>query len=396
MRCLWLTWTDPQPEHDGQRIYSGRLIDAVAAAGATIDVLCFASGKSPRQYGTTEGRVRWWPAPRALPPRWKSLFSPLPNIAYRFGVPTMRRALRDWASRKRWDAVVLDGLYAGWALPFLSNLRGPDGRSPRIVYVSHNHEETLRAGIARDYTGNPAMKAALHLDAAKTRRLERGMVDRADLITAITDQDARRYHSLRPDKRLIVLSPGYAGDRVPYRLITSDHPRRAIIVGSFEWIAKRMNLERFLSVADPLFAAKGAELHVVGSGDPAFLDRLRNRFQATHLLGSVPEIRSHLAEARIAIVPELTGGGFKLKVLDYVFNRLPVASLDGAVAGVPLQAPDSLLSFPTLESLACGVISAIDDLPLLNALHDRAYAACTTSFEWHKRGESLLAHTAAA
>ena len=46
--CLWVTWTDPQPEHDGQRIYSGRLIEALASAGARVDVLCFASKGSQR------------------------------------------------------------------------------------------------------------------------------------------------------------------------------------------------------------------------------------------------------------------------------------------------------------------------------------------------------------
>jgi glycosyltransferase involved in cell wall biosynthesis len=393
-RCLWVTWTDPQPEHDGQRIYSGRLIDAAAEAGALIDVLCFASEGSTRQHGTTEGRVLWWPTPRTARPGWASLLSPLPNVAYRAGAPSLRRALRWSGAERSWDAIILDGLSAGWALPLLDGLKGNGDRPPRVIYVSHNHEESTRARVANDYRGNPVVKTALRLDAAKARRLERRMVDRADLVTAITGFDAERFIARRPDKRVIVLSPGYAGRRVPRRLITADHPRRAILVGSFDWLAKRMNLERFLAVADPLFAATGTELHVVGNGAPAFLDDLRQRFRATRIVGAVPAIEPHLSEARIAVVPELTGGGFKLKVLDYVFNRLPIAALDGSVTGVPLRDPESLLSFATFEDLARGVVNAIDDLPLLNRLHEQAYAACADQFEW--RSDRLLTQAVAA
>ena len=394
VHCLWLTWTDPQPEHDGQRIYSGRLIDALANAGAAVDVLCYVSEGSRRRHGTVEGRVSWWPAPRASRPGWASLFSPLPNLAYRADSAPMRQALRRAATERAWDAVVLDGLWAGWALPLLANLRGPGGHPPHVAYVAHNHEESTRTRVAADYRGNPLMKTALRLDSVKVRRLERRMVDRADLVTAITPDDAERFIEPRPDKRVIVLPPGYAGQRIPRRLITADHPRRAIVVGSFDWLAKRMNLERFLAVADPLFAASGTELHIVGNGDPAFIDHLRRRHTATRFVGAVPTIEPHLAEARIAVVPELTGGGFKLKVLDYVFNRLPIAAITGSVTGVPLRAPESLLDFPSLEALARGVVAAIDDLPLLNSIQDRAYAACADQFEWRKRGERLLAYTA--
>src|SRR5258708_23990069 len=38
-RCLWLTLADPEPRHNGQYVYSGGLIDAVAEAGGTVEVL---------------------------------------------------------------------------------------------------------------------------------------------------------------------------------------------------------------------------------------------------------------------------------------------------------------------------------------------------------------------
>ena len=244
MRCLWLTWIDPKPEHDGQRIYSGRLIDAVAAAGAGIDVLCFSSDGSSRRTGTVESNVTWWPVAAQFRPHWASVLSPLPNIAYRCDTRDKRQALMNLLSEPAWDAIVLDGLYTGWALPHIDRFFPGGGHRPLVVYVAHNHEESTRAGIARDYSGNPVTRALLRHDATKVRRTERRMVDRADLVTAITEEDAALFAERRPDKRLIVLPPGYAGRRVARRTITASLPRRVILVGSFGWFAKRMNIWR--------------------------------------------------------------------------------------------------------------------------------------------------------
>ncbi len=396
MRYLWLTWTDPAPEHDGQRIYSGRLIDALASAGAEVDVLCFANPESPRRPGVAEGNIRWWPVPRAINRAFASVFSQLPNIAYRSYTRDMLRGLRTLASHKRWDTVVLDGLYTGWALPHLGELSGPSGGQPRVVYVSHNHEQSLRPGIAQNFRGNPVKAAFLRRDAGKAARTERAMIDRAHLITAITDSDAALFRRDRPDRRVVVLTPGYAGRRLPRRQITGDLPRRAMILGSFDWIAKRMNLEEFVALADPIFAAAGAELQVVGNSDPGYLERLNRRARATRFVGAVPEIEPYLGQSRIAVVPERSGGGFKLKVLDYVFHRLPIAALAGSVSGTPLQPTRSILTFDSFERLASGVVAALDDLPLLNALQDQAYAACAEEFDWKRRGQAFLAETSAA
>jgi glycosyltransferase involved in cell wall biosynthesis len=152
-----------------------------------------------------------------------------------------------------------------------------------------------------------------------------------------------------------------------------------------------MNIEEFVTVADPLFAATAAELHVVGSGEPSFLEQMRKAVKATVFTGTVETIDTHLDQARIAVVPERSGGGFKLKVLEYVFNRLPILALDGSIAGVPLRHNDSILLCENHQALARNVVRAMDDLDLLNRMQDRAYQACRDRFDWMTRGQTLAA-----
>ena len=396
MRCLWLNWIDPVPEHDGQRIYSGRMIAAMAAAGAEIDVLCAASAGSHRRDGDCEDGVTWRLVNHGFPPAWASIASPLPHIAHRSAVAKMRGRLAGMLEERSWDCVVFDGLGTGWALDAVLLRRHADRPRRRLVYISHNHEATTRASVAAGIPRRSLRGTLLRHDARKAGRLERRLVEAADLITAITPEDARLFEAgIAGNKPVVQLSPGYQGRRVAERVITGDVPRRAIMVGSFDWIAKQMNLREFLAAADRLFSDAGARLDVVGAGDPRFFDSLRGDLKATRLVGHVESITPYLEQARIAVVPERLGGGFKLKVLEYVFNRLPIAALEGSVAGTPLAPDDSMLSFDTHPSLARGVLNALDDLGLLNRIQSAAYQACAERFDWSDRGRRLAASIAA-
>ncbi|HEX6958799.1 MAG TPA: glycosyltransferase family 4 protein [Ferrovibrio sp.] len=389
MHCLWVTYADPEPRHNGQYVYSGGLIDALAGSGARVDVVGLARpGQSASTKRSTDA-VRWWLADFQAKPSWMSLLSPLPHVADRGRTPALQRMLASRLASETPDVIVFDGISAAWALrPVLKCYNGA-GRRPKLVYVSHNHETSLRPEVARGQQ-NPIKRQILQYDAAKAVMLERALLDTVDLVTAITAEDRKLYLQQKIRCPIEVLPPGYDGDRLDERRITQDLPRRAIIVGSFDWIAKRMNLEEFISIADPLFAEHGAELQVVGSAEAEFLKRLRQRVHATQFTGAVEDIDPYMRQSRIALVPERHGGGFKLKVLDYVFNRMPILALYGSVAGVPLQQEDSILLYPDLEALARGVLRVIDDCDRLNRLQDRAFASCQDAFDWPSRGRQLM------
>jgi glycosyltransferase involved in cell wall biosynthesis len=334
----------------------------------------------------------WWLPGEPLDPlqsRWGSLASLLPHTAYRCRTAEMQRVLHNLLQRGGWDGIVFDGISVGWALAPVRAFYAGKSERPRLIYVSHNHEESLRHQVA-DSQRAFFRRQAVRLDAAKVARLERDLVDQVDFVTAITPEDLQLYERRRNGKPMGVLTPGYRGRKLSQREIDGRVPRRAVIVGSFDWIAKRMNLEEFVEVADPMFAEGGAELVAVGSAEERFLKRLRQRTTASHFTGTVPDVTRYMDEARIAIVPERNGGGFKLKVLEYVFNRIPVFALRGSFAGVPLVHGDSVMLYPDHQALARGVLDTIDDVERLNRLQERAYAACRDRFDWASRGRQIL------
>jgi polysaccharide biosynthesis protein PslH len=102
-----------------------------------------------------------------------------------------------------------------------------------------------------------------------------------------------------------------------------------------------------------------------------------------------------MRQARLALVPDLLGG-FKLKGLDYVFNRLPILAMRVALPGMPLEDGTNIGLFDSHPAMADGVVELIDDFPRLNAWQAAAYDACADRFDWRRIGHHLVQHLAKA
>ncbi len=386
MRCLWIAREMPFPLDSGDRIYSANMIAALADAGSDVHVVGHLTGGPPARWRTPQ--IHWHVVPGGRPSNARAVLRTLPL----FAAVQDTRNFRDRLARlleRRWDCIVIDQCGSGWALPMLADARGRSGARPTIVYLSHNHEETLWRDMCRMADGSIGKRLALWQNAVKVRLLERRLARSVDLVTTITAEDAERFAARAPQARRLVLTPGYGGPVRSERRIDTDCPRRVVLVGSFRWAIKQENLRQFLAVADPVFAEHGIGFDVVGDVPQALRESLSATTRATRLHGFVDDPAAIFANARIALVPELIGGGFKLKFLDYVFARLPVATLGGAAAGLPPALRASMLCSDDLEGLVKSVLEHIDDTERLDTMQRDAFGMAAALYRWRDRGSAL-------
>ncbi len=397
MNVLWITLADPEPATNGQLIYSQGLIEAAVGAGLDLCVVGLSRHEKSEAPADQRG-LTWRLVPERPRARWRCLLSVLPRSAQRGSSWPMRQTLRSALAGRApnggpWDAVVFDSICAGWALAEVLRHRSASRFPPKLVHVAHNCEALVARHIVGESRG--LRRLVKTIDAFKVERLERRLVAEADLVTSNTPDDSRAFAALvaaTPAATPVAfLPPGYGGPRVAERTIDDRVPRRAVIVGSFDWPPKRISLERFLGAAVPAFAAAGIELQVVGEVEASYLADVRARYPSVDFVGRVADARPYMAAARIGVVPDLLGG-FKLKGLDYVFNRLPIMAMRIALPGMPLQDGRSIGLFDSHEALAEGVVALIDDLDALNSRQRAAFAACAARFDWATIGRHLMRH----
>jgi polysaccharide biosynthesis protein PslH len=386
LNCLWLTRMDPIPPDAGDLTYSLHLLKSLRRADIRLTVLATRRAGDLARRARANG-IEWVLVPRENRRETgrlavRSLFSRLPNVAVQHNTAAFRRALSVQMARD-WDAIIVDHLGMGWVWPAVEAYQR---RKAGVVsvFVAHNCEGEVRRNVARNFRGSIVRKIGLSVDATKADLLEKKLLGRSDLVTVITAEDLCFFGGL---EKALLLPPGYAGVRVPRREIDDATPRRALILGSATWLAKEMNLIEFATAADKLFYKHQIALWVVGRMPDHF--RLKRHFLATRFLGFVEDLGPILRSVRIGIVAERTGGGFKLKSLDYIFNRVPIAAIKGSIAGLPLTPGLHYLSFGSMRELAEGIAAVIDDIKRLNSLQQAAYEKCSTVFDWGDRGRTF-------
>lgn len=394
-KLLWLARAIPLPLDAGDRIYTARFAQAVADIGADVHFLGLADSDRPLAsvQDALGAAVKWEAIRSPLEPPWRAVAHTLPLVSVRHATRAYLDRISNLVRAAQYDAIILDQYAMGFALPVISR---ESSKRPAIVHIAHDFETEVTRDIARNYRDNLLVKLALHENARRTAALERRLTLDSDLIVAISDADAARFRALKPGREIMVARPGFSAPVLRERVIDARVPRRAVILGSYRWLAKQMNLSQFLEIADPIFAEANIGVDIIGDISPEFQREWAPRLRASHFHGFVEDVQKLMQSARVALVVEATGGGFKLKVLDYVFSRLPVAALTSSVAGQEEVVAKHFHRADTIEELAAGVVRLVDDLEALNTMQNGAFAAAENRYSWPENAKALLARIASA
>lgn len=377
MRYLWLTRAKPYPPHKaGDVNYTRGLVEHLAAHAA-VQVLALRTMNVPVPEGQD---VQWTEVDHAAPSRQASVASLLPNVAH-------QNVSRDFLARAiscsaQADAIVVDNLAMAWCMQPL--MRSLGKRRPPIVMVNHNFETAMRPGL-RSAASSAVMRAVLTWDGWKAARLERLANRLADGVTAITPTDLTSFRSLANGKPAQLLMPGYDGPRLSQRTISTATPRRVAIIGGRGTFYKRMILGNLLRTLQSAGIERQLTVDVVGGGLEEGHASLQASFPGFNFLGFVDDLPRYMQTARLGIIADDVGGGFKIRALHHVFLRLPMLALDRALAGMELRSGTDFLSVPNLGDLPAVLLSVVDDVDRLDAVQQAAYVRYEPMFDWHER-----------
>ncbi|MFM7181331.1 MAG: glycosyltransferase [Verrucomicrobiales bacterium] len=271
----------------------------------------------------------------------------------------------------------------------MDELAGHRSRWGKLAYIAHNREADVRRQIAAEGDGSWPMRMALRLDASKYAAMEDRLAAAVDLVTAITPRDEQLFLQAHPGKTTIFLPPGYVGNPHDGLGLNAETPVAVVLAGAFEWLAKRRNLESFLTAATPVFPKQGISFTVVGKAPDGYFDALKAKFPWCECACNVPSIAPWLDGTRIGLIPEALDGGFKIKALDYIFRGLPVAAIRPALSGLPIDPNFDAIVADDQDGLVRAIAERIHDIDFLTRAANSALEKCRNSFDWKDRGVAL-------
>lgn len=302
-----------------------------------------------------------------------------------FRVPAMQRALDGLLRRRAFGAVIV-------AFPFMSHYdlrQAPRGKpAPLVVVDQHNIEHDL-ARQSRDASQGRLRRLHHALNWKKLLREEVAAWTQADGVTFVSEEDASRARSLVPSIRDAVVSNGVdVAYFSPDPRLPQPDGRTALFCGTLGYFPNLDGVRYFLEEIWPrLERHPRARLKLVGPApSPEVLARQGPRLDVA---GLVPDLRPHLAQAAVTIVPLRVGGGTRFKILEAMAMGRPVVSTTIGAEGIAAEPGRDLLLADTAEDFAAAVARVLDDPDLAARLGRAGRALVERRYSWEALGRRM-------
>ncbi len=390
-RILFLTPQLPYPPQQGTAIRNYNLMAQVAKRHE-VHLLSFAI---ETQAAADLGPLQDWcrsvhtvPAPQrsGWSRLWTVLTSPYPDLYHRLSSPSFHHSLAAVLDQVRPQVVQIEGLeMAQFGLRAQHMVKGPQ---PLWVFDAHNAEYVLQQRVFETDVRRPRRwLGALYswLQWHKLRGYEARVCQRADRVLACSAADASALARLVPGLRAVVVPNGVDTSHYePGGVVPAPLGDQALVfTGKMDF---RPNVDAvlwFCAQVWPLVrqALPQARFYIVGRDPHPRLGPLANVPGVT-LTGFVDDIRPYIAAAAVYVVPLLTGGGTRLKVLEAMAMGQALVSTTLGCEGIDAQPGRDLLLADGAGEFASQVVALLNDTPRREALGRAARAFVERCFDW--------------
>jgi len=153
-----------------------------------------------------------------------------------------------------------------------------------------------------------------------------------------------------------------------------------IYTGSFLFPANYEAMKWFVQEIFPKILLQLPETQLLITGDHADLP-----FPHSHnvkLVGYVDDIKSMVASSRLSIVPLLTGGGTRLKILEAMAIGIPVVATSKGAEGLNAVSGEHLLVADSPDEFADAVIAVLKDDYLYKKLSANGKLLVSENYDW--------------
>jgi len=273
---------------------------------------------------------------------------------------------------------------------FLQNLHNRFSSLPLVV-SAHNVEYVLRQRL-KDTAEHETGAAYWESQVNCCRRLERTIFSRAIMTIMCSDADAEIGRRFCPDGKFAVIGNGV--DTHYFR--RSDATARqsqpiVLFTGGFGYDPNSNAVVHFCKHILPLIRRQVPDCKFIFAGREAerVLKQLDSRDALIDAVDSPADMRPIFEMAAVFVVPLLSGGGTRLKILEAMSMQLPVVSTTIGAEGLGCQPGEHLLIADSHQEFAHSVISLLRDPQQRRLLGDNARAWVCTSMDWNIHRKNL-------
>ncbi len=293
--------------------------------------------------------------------------------------PRMEEELQHLA-QEGFDLIVFEGTDMARFLPLFTQ------ECAKILDFMDVHSQMEMRATANK-VGGDLIRARRELE--RTLRFERKMAQQCALCLTCSEPEAVAAQTLLQVERVAVVPNGV--DTRYFRPAHRPHNGDPTIVftGMMNYPPNIEAVQHFARNILPRVseALPDIKFHIVGASSVPQVKSLAS--ERIIVRGPVADMRPYLAAAEVVVVPIMSGGGTRLKVLEAAASGKAIVSTSLGCEGLDFRTPQDLVVADSAQAFANAVIAVATDEPMRRQLECNARQA-SLAYDWQKIGESLM------
>jgi glycosyltransferase involved in cell wall biosynthesis len=290
--------------------------------------------------------------------------------------PAMERLVR--SQGETFDAVVSSTTDAApYAFIAHARIRVLEEHNSMTRWALNNYQAAAR----------PLNRLRAWLTYWKCRRYESKLYRGFDACTMVSDLDAAAVHELLNVHIPVGVIPNGVDLTSNSMTTIAPRPNTLIFNGSMTYDVNRQAIQWFLLNTWPLIKAKvpDATLTITGKTDDATRESLAG-YEGIILSGHLEDVRPAVGERAVCVVPILSGGGTRVKILEAMALGTPVVATTKGAEGLGVTHGENILIGDDCAAFARETLRVLHDPDLRARLALNARRLVEARHDWNVSG----------
>jgi len=374
MKVLQLSYKIPFPQYDGgaYSVYHSAL--CMLHAGMQVKTLAMYTPKDPVDDGMFEDfkkRTAFesvWVDTNVKPLR--ALANLLKNESYfieRFYSKNFADRLTSVLSQTNFDFVILEHLYL---CPYINLIR--KFSKARVVLRAQNIEHELWENYG-EKARNPFTRKFLDIATQRLKTFEKNIVKQLDGVIALTQHDAHFFTTASAGKIPVTVIAVGPLTLQEHSWEPSVFPPVFFHIGSMDWLPNRQGIDWFIDKVLPLVKKEIPEvkIHLAGKKMPTHYTGPEQKNLCVQ--GQVPSSLEFMRNKTVLIVPLLSGGGMRVKIIEAMSMGKTVIATSKGASGINCRHNQHILIADTEQEFAEQILRCLRSQELVNTLGQNAF-----------------------
>lgn len=280
-----------------------------------------------------------------------TLFDRYPFTVSSYRSPRMRDLVARLVADNGYDLLVAD---------FLAMcLNVPKPFAVPVVHFSHNVEAMIWKRHVENER-NPLKRIVFGRESARVERFEREVINEYAFTIAVSEADYEHFRCIYGGSRV-----GYIGTGVDTEFYVpqggAEEAGSILFLGSMDWMPNIDAVHYFVRNIYPLVKRDlpSAKLFVVGRDPEASVVALGDADPSIVVTGTVPDTRSFVNLAAVAVVPIRIGGGTRIKIYEMMAMAKTIVSTPIGAEGLSYTDGENILIADKPHEFARLVVKAL-------------------------------------